>query len=100
MIADVVLARPKRVAEKFRLRWDFTGDLEALDSISSEAITAKDQTGADATAAFTEMPQHTASTATVTLKAGTPGQAYYVSFQVTTSQGDVFERVALVSVVE
>ena len=100
MIADVVLARPKRVAEKFRLRWDFTGDLEALDSISEAAVTAKDQAGVDATATFTELPQHTASSAAVTLKAGTPGQAYYVDFLVTTSQGDVFERVALVSVGE
>lgn len=102
MRPDKMLPRAKRPTEEFRLSWDFVNDLEAADSYASHAITASVvSTGADVTGTFLQGAQRVGSTGAilaVQVQAGTDGLDYDVLFQLTTSQGDVFQRIVRVQV--
>jgi hypothetical protein len=102
MKVDRGLARSKRPGEEFRLSWDFVNDVEATDSYSAHAITAVDvASGANVSATFLQNPVRIGSSGAVLgvqVQAGTDGKDYDVTFQLTTTQGDVFERVVRVSV--
>src|SRR3972149_664935 len=102
MKVDKLLTRQKRPAEEFRLSWDFVNDVEATDSYSAHAITASDvASGADVSATFLQNPIRVGSTGAVLgvqVQAGADGHDYDVLFQLTTTQGDVFQRVVRVSV--
>ena len=102
MRPDRLLLRSKRPTEEFRLSWDFANDVEAADSYASHTITAIDvQTGTDVTATFLQSPQRVGTEGAilgVQIQAGTDGSDYDVVFALTTTQGDVFQRVVRVEV--
>jgi hypothetical protein len=96
---DVTLSRYKRVAEEFRIAWDFVNDLETGDTIPTAAVTAvRTDTGATV-AAFLEQPALiVGAVVSIQVQGGTAGLDYDVTFSITTTQGDVFERVVRVRV--
>jgi hypothetical protein len=102
MRPDRQLSRSKRPTEEFRLSWDFVNDIEATDSYSAHTITASVvSTGVDVTATFLQSPTRVGATGAilgVQVQGGTDGLDYDVSFQLTTTQGDTFQRVVRVSV--
>lgn len=102
MKVDKVLTRAKRPGEEFRLSWDFVNDVEATDSYNAHAITAVDvASGVDVTTTVLQSPVRIGATGAVLgvqVQAGTDGHDYDVLFQLTTTQGDVFQRVVRVSV--
>lgn len=102
MKPDKTLSRSKRPTEEFRLSWDFVNDVEASDSYASHTITATVvSTGADATGIFLQSPIRiglTGAVLGVQVQAGTDGLDYDVLFALTTTQGDVFQRVVRVAV--
>lgn len=89
---DFKLPRSKRISEKFRVAVDFTPVLESGDTVSGQAITATNASGADVTATVLESPGYTGNVLKVTLKAGAAAGTYKVFFQATTTQGDIFIR--------
>jgi len=102
MRPDKILSRAKRPTEEFRLAWDFVNDVEASDSYASHTITATDvSTGVDATATFLQSPGRIGITGAilgVQVQAGTVDHDYDVLFALTTTQGDVFQRIFRVQV--
>ena len=102
MKVDKILARTKRPGEEYRLSWDFVNDVEATDSYAAHSIKAFDvASGSEVTATFLQSPGRIGSTGAVLgvqVQAGTDGHDYDVLFQLTTTQGDVFQRVIRVSV--
>lgn len=102
MRPDKILSRHKRPGEEFRLSWDFVNDVEASDSYGSHAITATEvAAGTDVTATFLQSPVRVGTTGAilgVQVQAGADGLEYDVKFKLTTTQGDVFERVVRVPV--
>ena len=102
MRPDRALSRSKRPGEEFRLSWDFVNDVEASDSYASHAITATEvQAGTDVTATFLQSPTRIGTTGAilgVQVQAGSDGKEYDVTFALTTTQGDVFQRAIRVAV--
>ena len=102
MKPDRSLSRTKRPGEEFRLSWDFVNDVEASDSYSAHAITATEvQAGTDVSATFLQSPVRIGTTGAilgVQVQAGSDGKDYDVLFALTTTQGDVFQRVIRVGV--
>lgn len=86
------LARNKRPSEKVKIGIDFTSDLNPGDSVVSHSVTAFDQSGADATTAFTETPLLFQNVSTVIIKGGTEGAKYRVFFQGTTAEGEILQH--------
>lgn len=98
MATDSTLERRKKPIEEFRVSWDFANDLEVGDTIASQAITAKDSSGADVSGSFLQSPAVAGTKLTVQVQGGTPGKDYTVTFKATTTQGDIFERTLLIEV--
>ena len=102
MDPDKTLPRRKRPTEEFRVSWDFVNDVEPSDSYASHAISASEAVaGTDVTATFLQSPVRIGATGAVLgvqVQAGTAGTDYDVLFKLTTTQGDVFERIVRVMV--
>jgi hypothetical protein len=99
---DRVLTRTKRPAEKFPLSWDFTEDVLPPDAYSAHAITATDvASGVDVSATILENAAHSdalGTVLTVRIKAGTDAHDYDILYQVTTTDGNIYQHVLRVSV--
>lgn len=99
MRPDKPLARSKRPTEEFRLAWDFVNDVEQSDSGSAFDVKAYDVAdGSDVSAAFLQDATRLTNVVEVQVQAGTDGHDYDVRFQLTTTQGDIFQRVVRVQV--
>lgn len=99
MRPDKILSRPKRPTEEFRLAWDFVNDLEQGDAGASSDVKAFDVAdGSDVSATFLQGPALIGNVVSVQVQAGTDGHEYDVRFQLTTTAGDVFQRVVRVRV--
>jgi hypothetical protein len=95
------LTRRKRPSEEFRLQWDFVNDVEASDSRSAFEVKAFDVAdGSDVSATFLQSPGFVGAgpAVLVQIQAGTAEHDYDVRFQLSTTQGDVFQRVVRVGV--
>jgi hypothetical protein len=101
MRPDVMLSRSKRTSEEFRLQWDFVNDIEATDTRSAFEVKAFDvASGSDVSVTFLQGATWvgTGPVIGVQIQAGTEGHDYDVRFQLTTTQGDIFQRVVRVGV--
>lgn len=102
MRPDVHLARPKRPTEEFRVSWDFVNDVADGDSYSAFEVKAFDVLdGSDVSVSLLQGAGRVGVTGAVIgvqIQAGTDGHDYDVRFQLTTTQGDVFQRVVRVAV--
>ena len=101
MRPDQTLARPKRPPEEFRLQWDFANDIEQSDTRSTFEVKAFDVAdGSDVTATLIQSPGWIGLDPIIgaQVQAGTDGKEYDVRFHLTTTQGDVFQRIVRVSV--
>jgi len=99
MRPDKILSRPKRPTEEFRLGWDFVNDVESTDSGSAAAVKAYDVLdNTDVSATFLQDQTLVGNVVEIQVQAGTDGHDYDVRFQLSTTQGDVFQRVVRVSV--
>jgi len=102
MRPDWTVSKAKRPGEEFRISYNFANDVEVSDSYASHVITATDvQAGTDVSATFLQGPTRIGSTGAilgVQVQGGADGKDYDVLFQLTTTQGDVFQRVVRVSV--
>lgn len=94
------LARGKRPDEQFTIEVDFTDDIATGDAAASHSVTAHDQAdpSTDLTATLLENGLLTGNVSGVRFKAGTDGKTYVIRFEVTTTDGDVFEHDVLVGV--
>jgi hypothetical protein len=98
MATDGAVSRRKKTNEEFRISWDFVNDLEAGDSIATQAVTARDSDGVDVTGTFLQSPAIQGTKIVVQVQGGVSGKDYTVAFKATTTQGDVFDRTVLVQV--
>jgi hypothetical protein len=99
MKPDKILSRTKRPSEEFRLGWDFVNDVENSDSGASLLVKAYDVAdGSDVSATFLQDPTLVGNVGEVQIQAGTDEHDYDVRFQLTTTQGDVFQRVVRIGV--
>ena len=101
MRPDKILSRPKRPAEEFRLQWDFANDIEATDTRSAFAVTAKDVAdGSDVSATFIQGAGWIGAGPVVgaQVQAGIDLHDYDVTFELSSTQGDKWQRVVRVSV--
>jgi len=101
MRPDKTLSRPKRPAEEFRLQWDFINDIEQTDTRSAfevKAFDVVDNSDVSATVLQGAAWVGAGPIIAVQVQAGTDAHDYDVRFQLTTTQGDVFQRVVRVGV--
>ena len=99
MRPDRILSRPKRPAEEFRLGWDFVNDVEQSDAGATAVVKAYDVVdNSDVSSTFLQDPILVGNISEVQVQAGTDGHDYDVRFQLSTTQGDVFQRVVRVAV--
>lgn len=97
--SDRTVGRPKRPSEEWRVSWDFVDDIEIGDTPSTQQVSAiQVDTGSDVSATFLQGAGITGTVIKVQVQGGTDGKDYLVTFQLTTTQGDVFRRTVLVQV--
>lgn len=99
METDKILSRYKRPSEEFRMAWDFVNDVESGDTASGFEVKAFDVAdSSDVSGTLLQNAVRVGNVVDVQVQAGTDGHDYYVRFQLTTSGGDVFQRVVLMRV--
>ncbi|HYV60166.1 MAG TPA: hypothetical protein VFA62_08860 [Acidimicrobiia bacterium] len=89
-----IVGRPtKQPAERIAYSMDFGDRIQPSDSIASALVTARDKaSGADRTTDLVSGPNAvTGTVVTQPIHAGIDGSKYIVTFQVTTTNGLVYE---------
>jgi hypothetical protein len=93
------LDKPKQPWEALPRYVDFVDRIAAADTIASCTIAATDSAGTDVTATIIEGPtSYSAAKVYYTLKAGTDGMTYKVTFRATSTAGSLVEEDLIVEV--
>ena len=89
----------KRTATKARRAVDFSGEMEAGDTVATVSVTAKDSTGADVSASLVSAPAVSGTKVLWTLNAwGTVWESYYIRAVAMTTQGDTLPKVICLTI--